>query len=240
MSDHYSTLGVSRDATPPVVTIAYEGRMKRLAASGRPEAERAAEERELRAAFVTLSNPAKKAWYDRTLEEAQERHERAGRSRGLLMAVVGVVAIAVLAGGYAWHSRVQAREAARLQAEIASAERERAAMAADADRARAEAEAARQTQVIDYMKERDQGDRDLAREHLQDNRTDRARVDQQRQQVIDMAAQRERQRAVDVDRRRADEDLRKARAEADRQARWVKQREAEEERARLLRAQRSR
>ncbi len=48
----YATLGVTHDVTPQVARIAFEGKL-------------------LVQAYATLSNPAKKDWYDKSVDEAR-------------------------------------------------------------------------------------------------------------------------------------------------------------------------
>jgi len=71
MKDYYDVLGIPRDAAPGVVKVAYEGRMKKAARL--KDAERAAEERELKEAYAILSNPAKREDFDASLMEAMRK-----------------------------------------------------------------------------------------------------------------------------------------------------------------------
>lgn len=240
MSDYYALLGVSREAQPAVVKIAYEGKLKALAAADLDAAARAAEERELHAAYVTLSNPGKKDWYNRQLEGHAAREAAVGSRQVRNIVLVALVLVAMVAGAWIWHSQQRAQELARLEAQRLTLERERLAIQAEVERAKVEAAQARQDKSLDYLKARDDRARELAAQRQQAAAEARERVDFQRQQVIDMQAERERQRAEELDRRRADQDLRRAQADARRQEQWVKQREMEEERARAIRAMRSR
>lgn len=240
MTDYYALLGVSRQAQPAIVKIAYEGKLKALAASQPDPAARAAEERELNAAYVTLANPGKKGWYDRQLEGRIAREHADGSRQVRNVALVAVALVAIVAGGWTWHSQQRGKELARLETERLTLERERLAIQAEVERAKLEAVQERQDKSLDYLKARDERNREIAAQRLQAQADARERIDLQRQQVIDMQAERERQRADEMERRRADQDLRRAQAEARRQEQWVKQREMEEERARAIRAMRSR
>ena len=91
MEDYYFTLGLTREAGPSVVKMAYEGRLKELARSQPDPAKRAAEEGRLKKAYRTLSNPATRSQYDRQF--AKSRPEWFGRvliavGTGLLMLFV--------------------------------------------------------------------------------------------------------------------------------------------------------
>jgi diphthamide biosynthesis protein 4 len=70
--DFYSLIGVPFTATHAEITRAYRRAMKRAHPDRqRPEARAAAEEfaRRLNAAYATLSNPAKRLAYDRTIRD---------------------------------------------------------------------------------------------------------------------------------------------------------------------------
>jgi hypothetical protein len=237
MQNHYELLGVSRDASPRIVTIAYEGKLKALARSGLSEAERQAEQRDLERAHVTLSNPAKKAWYDKQLEEGEPAAAPAGR-RGLVAAVA--VVLLVVAGG-AWYSleRSKARELVRL-------EEQRIAIAQEKIRHQAEIEKAR---LLDTQQAREQG-YDYRRESANASRAERERrAEEYRRRYEDNAAmrdqvgarvlntydERERQMREDRERRLAENERRQAQAEVDRQKRFVAEREREDERIRTER-----
>src|SRR6266550_2758820 len=99
MKSYYEALGIAENATPAMVKIAYEGKMKALARDAPPQAERKAEERLLQQAFTTLFDPAKKAWYDKQLEREAEREPSS--SKGLLI-VAALVFLVAVAGGILW------------------------------------------------------------------------------------------------------------------------------------------
>ncbi|MFM9107623.1 MAG: J domain-containing protein [Chloroflexota bacterium] len=68
--DHYQALGVAYGASRAEITRAYRARMKAIHPDRkRPDQRAAAEEvaRRLNAAYATLSNPAKRTAYDRTI-----------------------------------------------------------------------------------------------------------------------------------------------------------------------------
>ena len=236
MQNYYELLGVSRDATPRIVTIAYEGKLKALAKSGLSEAERLEEGRNLERAHVTLSNPAKKAWYDKQLEGAPA-HGPADR-RGLYATLAVVL---VLVAGGAWYSleRSKARELVRLEEQRIAVEQERIRHQAEIEKAR----------LLETQQAREQG-YDYRRESAAASRAERERrADEYRRRYEDSAAmrdqvgarvlntydERERQMREDRERRLADEERRKALAEVERQKRFVAEREREEERIRTER-----
>lgn len=236
MDDYYRILGVTRDATPAVVKIAYEGQLKALARTVPDAAQRAAEEKLLNQAYVTLSTPAKKAWYDQRLAAAPEaRTERPYKAMA-----AGAVMLAVLGGGISWYFQARAAERERLEAHRIALERESAKRKADQERdERLAAERARREDATQSLRQR----RDYASRQRYDSSSDfYQRVDR----VLDSGEARDRynmeardraeQRQVeDRARRHADEDQRKARAEVERQKRFVEQREREEERIRAER-----
>lgn len=123
MDDYYDRLGVQPDATPALIRITFEGRMKALAREKLPEAERRAEEKRLQEAFAVLSNPAKRAWYDK--QRAGEAAAPAAKSwRGPVL-VLGMAATA--AGFGAWmhaagkNEQAEAERAARRDREARAA-----------------------------------------------------------------------------------------------------------------------
>lgn len=233
---YYELLGVSRDASPRIVTIAYEGKLKALAKSGLAEDARLAEQRELEKAHVTLSNPAKKAWYDKRLEDAPAAP--ASDRKGLAIAA-GVVLLLV-AGG-AWYSleRSRARELVRLEEQRLAIEQEKVRHQAEIEKAR----------LIDSQQAREQG-YDYRRESANASRAERERrAEEYRRRYEDNAAmrdqvgarvlnsydERERQMREDRERRLAENERRQAQAEVERQKRFVAEREREEERIRTER-----
>ena len=236
MQNYYELLGVSRDASPRIVTIAYEGKVKALAKSGLAGAERQAEERELEKAHVTLSNPAKKAWYDKQLEGAPAH---ASPNRKGLVAAVAVVLL-VAAGG-AWYSleRSRAREQVRLEEQRIAIEQERVRNQAEIEKARLlETQQARE-QGYDYRRESaaaSRAERERRVEEYRRRYEDNAAMrDQVRARVLNTHDERERQMREDRERRLAENERRQAQAEVERQKRFVAEREREEERIRTER-----
>ena len=232
MEDYYRILGVTRDATPSVVKIAYEGQLKALGRSKLDPAQRAAEEKLLTQAYVTLSTPAKKAWYDQKLAAAPESQPKQV-PKALVAAGLAVV---LVSGLLAWYFQARTAERERLENQRIAIEREAAQRKAEQEReALAAAEAERQGRPHQSLTIRQTGSR-----YRSESRSDMyQRVDR----VLDAGETRDRynmeardraeQRHVeDRARRQADEDQRKARAEVERQKRFVEQREREEERIR--------
>ncbi|MBI2709447.1 MAG: J domain-containing protein [Actinobacteria bacterium] len=89
MADHYRVLGVARDAPTTDIRRAYLRQARRYhpdTQSGRPAHERDAAEvhmREVNAAWMVLSDPARRREYDRTLSGQQRRGGAAsGAARG--------------------------------------------------------------------------------------------------------------------------------------------------------------
>ena len=236
MQNYYELLGVSRDASPRIVAIAYEGKLKALAKSGLPEAERLAEERALEKAHVTLSNPAKKAWYDKQLEGSPAEQPR---GRGGLV-VAGLVVVLLAAGG-AWYSleRSKARELVRLEEQRIAVEQERIRNQAEIEKARLlDTQQARES-GYDYRREAAQASRAererRAEEYRRRYEENRAMRDQVGSRVLNSYDERERQMREDRERRQAESDRRQAQAEVERQKRFLAEREREEERIRTER-----
>jgi hypothetical protein len=236
MQNYYELLGVSRDASPRIVTIAYEGKLKALGKSGLSEAERRAEERELEKAHVTLSNPAKKAWYDKQLEStpAGAPPDR----RGLVTA--GVVVLVLVAGG-AWYSmeRAKAREMVRLEEQRIAIEQEKMRHQAEIEKARLLESQEARTQGYDYRREAAAASRAererRAAEYQRRYEDNTALRDQVSGRVLNSYDERERQMREDRERRLAENERRQAQAEVERQKRFVAEREREEERIRTER-----
>ena len=238
MQNYYELLGVSHDATPQVVKIAYGGKLKALGAAGLSDAERKAEERLLEQAYVTLSNPAKKSWYDNQLAGVRAEPGDGSAKKGLIAAVA---IVAVLIAGGAWYSleRSKVREAVRLEEQRLAIEQERLRHQLEIEKARLEETQQGRDQGYGFRREVDQSSRAERERRAEEARArteeGRAFRDQARERVIQTHDEREAQRREDRSRRMADEDLRKARAEVERQKRFVADREREEERIRTER-----
>jgi curved DNA-binding protein CbpA len=227
MQTYYQLLNVSETASPAILKIAYAGRLKALESEPLPETQKAAERRQLEQAYLTLSNPAKRDWYDRRLADSPAEH-RKPVSKGLVIGVAAVLVVAAAGGAWQWseRSRAQRIEAARLALEKQRAERE-----AEAERIRLD----QAQQRIDMVRESQQAtitrfDRAYAD---QQSRYDAARAasESQAARSAQAAATREQHAAEQRDKAQADAELRRARQDAERQAAWVRQREAEEKRA---------
>lgn len=239
MNNYYQVLGVAHDASPAIVKIAYEGKLK--AAAKLPEAERKAEERLLEQAYVTLSNPAKKSWYDKQFEQAESEASSGGK-KGLVIAAVVVGALAV---GIGWYTleRSKQRERVRLEEARIAIEAEKARAQAEIEQARLlETQQARE-QVMDFARQTQQDSRAYQERAYQDRQRgveeDRAYQAQARDRALKGYDERARQQQEDRARRLADEDRRKAQADVDRQKRFVAEREREEERIRTERHNRA-
>jgi curved DNA-binding protein CbpA len=241
VEDHYQALGVSRSATASVVKIAYEGKLKALAKADLSEAERRAEERALEQAYVTLSNPAKREWYDGKIDDHAEVEEAAAassRSKGWFAAAM--LALVLISGiGYYLVDRANARERVRLEEQRIVIERESA-------RAQAEAERVRLQLSEDALRFRQENETRSAalRERAYSDRAsqsahDRAVQDQVIGHAIGVSEQRQQQANEDRDRRLAEQQRRQAQADVDRQKAWTRQREIEDERIRADRAYRA-
>ena len=109
MANHYEALGLARDATAPMVKAAFQARMRALEGSGLAEAQKAASEKALRQAFVTLFDPAARARYDRELPPARRvrfesepvaPHQVAAISPVVIGGVVTAIAAMIAAGWY--------------------------------------------------------------------------------------------------------------------------------------------
>jgi len=230
MNDYYQLLGVSRAATPSVVKIAYEGKLKALERAGLSEPDRALERKELEKAFVTLGNPSKKAWYDERLDQHEAAATR-GSSRPLVVGALLAV-MAVLGATWFLVDRAHERERQRLEQERLALEREKAQKAAELEQSRLQ----QGQQVIDLVRDSADSAR-AARERAYADGLRRVEAyDAQRREAEARAAsaraERERQVKESRDRMQAENDRRRALAEVERQKRFVQQREYEDERAR--------
>ena len=240
MNNYYQLLGVSRGATPSVVKIAYEGKLKALAASGLDEAQRKAEAKELEKAYVTLSNAAKATWYDNQLEK--HAAESASGGRGTVIAAVAVMAL--LAAGIGWYfvDRAHKLETLRVEGERLKAEqvrllveREREEREKELERVRLETQQATSTRRLEIRVRGDERDQALRERAYIDAQAYREEAQKRTLQTYDRQQQ---QMQEDRNRRQAEEDRRRAQAEVERQKRFVRERELEEERARIARSRR--
>jgi hypothetical protein len=241
MDNFYQALGVSRSATPSVVKIAYEGKLKALAKADLSDSERRAEERDLEKAYVTLSNPAKKEWYDGQLDSHADFEDAAVASshrKGWFVA--SALALVLIAGvGYYFVDRANARERIRLEEQRIALERESA-------QARAEAERIRLQQAEDAQRFRQDAQTRAAdlQERAYRDRSEQAAHDRVVREAvvghsINSSEQRQQQANEDRERRIAEQERRRAQSEVDRQKAWTRQRELEDERARSDRAARA-
>jgi hypothetical protein len=232
MDDLYQLLGVGREASPAVVKIAFEGKIKALQRSSLGDAQKAVERKELEKAFITLSNPGKKKWYDEQLE----RHDAAGASssgasKGLMVgALVAVLAV----GGVSWAmvERSREKERIRLEEERIALERDKAQRALDLGQALVD----QGQQRIDMQRDAAEASRAARDRAYSDSQRRMEAADAQRRQNDARAAvaqaQHDRQMQEARDRAAADAERRRAAADVERQKRFVQQREYEEERAR--------
>ena len=244
MQNHYQVLGVSVGATPEVLRIAFEGRLKALAKARLGEPERKAEEAALRLAYGTLTNPARRAAFDAQLEGAGEREARS--SRNTTIAVVAAVLVAVVAG-LGWYFSERGARAERIRLEEARIAREaeelRYRVATEkADKERREREAAYAQESAARREERDR--QRVERERTQYQReVDRAQSvadrEAERARSEEEARERERERAELRDKAQAERDLAAAQRDANRQKRYLEQQEEEERRIREERHQRA-
>jgi len=237
MKDYYDALGVPRNAGASVIKIAFEGKVKRLASL--PEAERAAEKKALDEAYVILSNPSKRDWYDRKLDEHHATSDRRGSGVKKPAAILAVAAIAIAGTAYYFTERARERERVRLEEQRIALERERARRQAEIEEARLKEQQASREQAMEYRKERDarhQAERERA-QWDRDVRAQESRMQYDAARAKSQAQTEQRQQQYDEQRQRAqaEAERRKAQAEVDRQNRWVAEREREEERARQQR-----
>ena len=244
MQNYYGMLGVSHDVTPAIAKIAYEGKVKALSRSGLGEAERQAEERELNKAYVTLSNPAKKDWYDKQLALQGEREAHAATASHRTGWIVGGVVAAFLVVGVGWLlvSRANERERVRLEEQRIALEQEKARKAAEIEEARLQLQQDSQSQYMDLQQRRE-----AAREQAYKDQQARINGNHAFQQQVQQRAlntfdersaqyNEDRQRRLEAEeRRRAEDERRKALAEVERQKRFVAEREREDERIRAER-----
>lgn len=235
MQDYYRVLGISEQATPAVIQIAFEGKLKALHKSSLPESERMAEDRLLRQAFVTLTHPARRTWYDMQLE----------RDRASLTDVSprwrAVAIVAIVTAGFtsvAWSTVERSKERDRLYAEGLRVEAEQAKARAAAavqlaqiaeDKAIREAELAlRRERDTRYWMERD---RSWGNAQSRYNEV-AARNDWYQERYYVLAEARTQQSIEDRRQRNELSNRYAAQAELNRQVQWMENREAEESRIR--------
>jgi alkanesulfonate monooxygenase SsuD/methylene tetrahydromethanopterin reductase-like flavin-dependent oxidoreductase (luciferase family) len=118
---HYETLGIARNATPAMVKAGFQAKMKALEESALDEAARAAHEKSLQQAFVTLFNPAGKAKYDRQLAvvaavQPVRPHQVASTNPLVFAGAVAAIAAAVAGGWYVTHPSAERQAQARKEA----------------------------------------------------------------------------------------------------------------------------
>jgi curved DNA-binding protein CbpA len=123
MKDYYAVLGVKRNADSAAIRLAYERKMKTLAR--RPPAERAAQEREVKEALETLSNPLKREDFDAHRVEIDANVGGPTSNKPLAIAIL-VVLFTIIGVGYFLTERWASQEAMRAEAQRAAAEREKA------------------------------------------------------------------------------------------------------------------
>jgi len=244
MTDHYEILGIPRHASDRMVQIAYDGKMKALAdpdyaASAR---ERREEERRLREAFATLSQPHRRVAYDAKLAalDAGEDEEEGWLTRGRLALIAVLVAVA--AGGWIWNERLRARE----REEIARTDRAREEARQAVWRERAEAaEARREAQRLEeeagiaagrQWQERTDLERERAAYETQ-RRAQEAQAGSAEAYARDREsfARAARERAEQQAQRAEEEKRRAAEMEVERQKTYLRGLELDEERARAVR-----
>jgi hypothetical protein len=238
VKNYYDALGVAHNATPAVVKIAYEGKVKRLAALS--EAEKTVEKKVLDEAFAILSNPAKKAWYDARLEEHHDKAED-GSSSARKPLAIGLAVAAIVLGGSAYYmsERSKERERVHLEEERIALEREKARRQAELEELRLKDAQASRQENLDYRRAREaqyRSDRErMEWERAVRAQESRANSDAARQRATETMEARQKAMEEERQRRAADYDQRKAQAEVERQKRWLAEREREEERARTER-----
>ncbi len=233
MQNCYAALGVTHDVTPQVAKIAFEGKMKALAKAGLSESERRAEERLLAQAFATLSNPAKKDWYDKQWMKHGEREEKAAvasNRRGWTLAAVMTVLL-VGASSYYFVNRANEREKLRLEAVRIANEKEAADKKAALEQAALEALKDADAARMEYAN-RVQTARERAySDSVSYAKESRANAEAARARSLDLTAERLRQQDEQRQRMQDDAARRQAQADVERQKRFVAQREYEEQRA---------
>lgn len=245
--DFYEVLGVPRDASPKLVQLAFEGKMKALAdpAYAASPAEKREEERLLKEAFVTLSNPAKRGPYDEKLAAFEEQASAApSRPAWLVPAVAAALVVAIGGGILSRHledrerQRVEAERQARQEEEarlraIAREEREREMTAQREAR-----EAEMQARNEQYRTQRERADFERWRSSVdQQARYGESLRQQQDRNALYEAQRAESQRRQAEERERREEESRRRQAlsEVERQKEFLRRQEMEEERLRAER-----
>ncbi len=246
MHDYYQLLGVARNASPQVIKIAFEGKLKSLADpayAAAPEVKRS-EERLLRDAYVTLSVPAKRGPYDAKLAAAEEAGaESAGSRPHWLWPSLAVAAlVAVIAGAY-WVDYSKEQERLRIEAQKVELQRETARRKAEQDAERLKLQQARQEEAIRrsraheeqvwMQRDRAEWERQRRVEESRAQQNEYSRQQKERRERDEGLREEERLRRAQEDRRR------QALYEVERQKEYLRQREAEEERARAARHERA-
>ncbi len=246
MHDFYQVLGVARDASPKLVKLAFEGKLKALAdpAYGASPADRREEERLLREAFVTLSMEAKRGPYDAKLAAFEEEGAGNGFSRPGWHVPAAVATCVALAAGAYWVSDSREKERMRLEGQRLAMERQkederRKAQAEEARllelQERREAVVARTRESSEQMRiQRERADYDRLRrtEEAQARYGESARERQERNALHEKQREEERLRREEEGRRRA------ALSELERQKDYLRRQEFEEERIRVERHER--
>ena len=233
MQDFYATLGVTHDVTPQIAKIAYEGKLKALGKSGLSDAEKRAEERLLGQAYATLSNPAKRDWYDKQWLEHGEREAQAAVASNRRGWYVASVLSVLLVGSLTFYyvNRANERERLRLEEIRIANEKDAAARKAELEQAALEAAKDADAKRVE-LANRQQAARERAYSDSL-SRTDQARAyaEQSRMRNMELTAQRQQQYDEQRQRIQDENERRKAQAEVDRQKRYLAEREREEQRA---------
>ena len=240
MTDYYAVLGVSRQATPSVLRIAYEGKLKGLAKSNLSEAERQAEAKQIESAFATLSDPLRRERHDERLEAAVRKVENRARAVPIIAGVV-VLALGIVGyAGYSWKAAESKKQLARLEQERIKAERERVALEAETERVKKEAEESAANEKEREARQARYGSSGSSSRYRYSGYSGYSQPSAEQMQAVqgavDQMSEIERRIQEERDARQAQMDLARARAEAERQAQWVRDRQAEEERQRAERA----
>ncbi|QJR10617.1 hypothetical protein DSM104443_01681 [Usitatibacter rugosus] len=231
MQDYYQVLGVSEQATPAVIQIAFEGKLKALHQCPMNETERMAEDRLLRQAFVTLTHPARKTWYDMQLER-----DRAALTamppRWRAVAIVAMVTVGFTS--FAWHAVDRSQERDRRYAEALRVEAEQAKVRAEAAVQLAQLAEAKEAREAEYALRREREmrywiERDRNYSNAQSRYNEVASRNEWYSQRHYVLTEARTERYIE-DRRQRSELINRyaAQAEVNRQVQWMENREAEE------------